>query len=87
MIISSPPEISCQTVFAVIQRLARLIDIGKLHGRTDAHFAGIGLFLAGDHAKHRGLAGAVRADDADDAASGQIEVQIVEQQPIAEAPS
>ena len=65
---SSPPEISCHTRVRIVERLARLIDVGELHDRPDAHFAGVGLFLAGQHAKQRRLAGAVRTDDADDAA-------------------
>ena len=38
-----------------------------------------GCFLAGEHAEERGLAGAVRADDADDAAGGEREGQVVDQ--------
>jgi hypothetical protein len=45
----------------------------------------VGLLLAGDHAEQRGLAGAVGADDADDAARRQLEVEVVEQQLVAEA--
>ena len=44
-----------------------------------------GLLLADDHAEQRGLAGAVRADDADDAAGRQLEGEIVDQEPVAEA--
>ena len=44
----------------------------------------VGLFLPGDHAKQRGLAGAVRADHADDAARRQFEREIVDQQLVAE---
>jgi hypothetical protein len=43
----------------------------------------IGLFLAGDHPEQRRLAGAVRADDADNAARRQLERQVVDQQPVA----
>jgi hypothetical protein len=45
--------------------------------------AGIGLLLAGDHPEQRRLAGAVRADDADNAARRQLERQVVDQQPVA----
>ena len=38
-----------------------------------------GCLLAGQHAEERGLAGAVRADDADDAAGGEREGQVVDQ--------
>src|SRR5579864_1663024 len=68
---------------AVIERLARLIDVGEAHARTEAYLAGIRLFDARQHAKQRGLAGAVGADDADDAAARQAEAQVVDQQPLA----
>ena len=48
--------------------------------------AGVGLLLADDHAEERRLAGAVRADDADDAAARQVEVEVVDQQVVAVAP-
>jgi hypothetical protein len=41
--------------------------------------------LLGDHAKQRGLAGAVRPDDADNAAGRQLESEIVDEQIVAEA--
>ena len=71
---SWPPEISCPDGLLVVERLARLIDVGELDARADADLAGVGLLGAGQHAKQRGLAGAVRADDADDAAARQAEV-------------
>jgi hypothetical protein len=42
-----------------------------------------GFLLAGDHPEQRRLAGAVGADDADNAAGRQLERQIVDQQPVA----
>ena len=48
-------------------------------------FAAVRLFLAGDHAEQRRLAGAVRADDADDRARRHLEAQVVDQQAVAEA--
>jgi hypothetical protein len=66
-----------------IERVARLVDIAELHRLADLDRAGVGLFLAGDHAEQRGLAGAVGADDADDAAGRQLEIQILDQQPVA----
>ena len=45
--------------------------------------AAVRLLLPDDHPEERGLAGAVRADHADDAAARQREVQILEQQPVA----
>ena len=62
-----------------VERIARLIDIAELHGVADADGAVIGLVLADDHAEQRGLAGAVRADHADDAAARQLEGETVDQ--------
>ena len=45
--------------------------------------AGVRLFLLGDHAEQRGLAGAVRADDADNAAGRQLEGEVVDQEIVA----
>src|SRR5690606_11510270 len=50
----------------------------------DLELAAIRLLLTQDHAKQRGLAGAVRADDADDAAARQAEVQAVDQHALSE---
>src|SRR5690348_4501144 len=47
--------------------------------------AAVGLLLADHHPEQRGLACAVRADDADDSAAGQGEVQFLEEQAVAEA--
>ena len=68
-----------------IERIARLIDITEPHRFTDLDGALIGLFLLGDHAKQCGLAGAVRPDDADNAAGRQFESEIVDEQIVAEA--
>src|SRR6185437_5666111 len=68
-----------------VEGVARLVDIAELHGLADLDGAGIGLVLAGDHAEQRGLAGAVRADHADDAARRQLEGEAVDQQVVAEA--
>src|SRR5579864_2372436 len=51
-----------------VERIAGLIDIAELHCVAEADRAAIGLFLAHDHAEQRGLAGAVWADHADNAA-------------------
>ena len=56
-----------------------------MHRLADLDRAGIRLVLAGDHAEQRGLAGAVRADHADDAAGRQLEGEVVDQQVVAEA--
>src|SRR5580698_4805556 len=55
-------------VLAAVEFVARLVDVTELDAITDVDGAFVGLFLAGDHAEQRGLAGAVRADDANDAA-------------------
>ncbi len=68
-----------------VERVARLVDVGELHGVTQLERAGVGGLLAGDHAKQRGLAGAVGADHADDAGAGQLEVQVLDQQALAES--
>src|SRR6266567_483515 len=66
------------------QRFARLVDIAELDGVADPKSAAIGLFLPGDHAEERRLAGTVRPDDPDDAAGRQPEAQFLDQQIIAE---
>jgi hypothetical protein len=45
MIFSSPPEISCQTLFFARARRA-LVDVRELHGLADAEGAAVGLLLA-----------------------------------------
>ena len=58
-------------------------EVRRRHGFADAQHAGVGLFLADDHAEQRRLAGAVGADDADDAAARKVEVQVFHQQVVA----
>ena len=67
-----------------IERVAALVDIAELHALADLDRTFVGLLLAGDHAEERGLAGAVRADDADDAARRQLEGQAVDEELVAE---
>ena len=64
----------------VRQRVAELIDRRHAHGRADNDLAGIGLFLAGDHAKQRRLARAVGSDDADDRTCRHTEREVIDQQ-------
>jgi hypothetical protein len=66
-----------------IERIAALVDIAQMHRLADGDRPRIGLLLPGDHPEQRRLAGAVRADDADNAARRQLERQIVDQQPVA----
>ena len=79
MITSRPSEISSQTVFCGFEAVAGLVDVGELDALAVGDGAGVGRFLAGEHAEERGLAGAVRADDADDAAGGEGEGEVVDQ--------
>ena len=82
---STPPVISSKTGRLGVEPVAGLVDVGELHGRAELQGAGVGLLLADDHPEQRGLAGAVRTDDADDAARGQEEGQVVDQEAVAEA--
>ena len=68
-----------------VERVARLVDVGHLHGLADAQRARVGLLLAGDHPEERRLARAVGADDADDAAGRQREAEVLDEQVVAEA--
>ena len=63
--------------------VAALIDVAELDRRADPEFALVGLFLAHEHPQQRRLAGAVGADDADDAAGRQAEVDVLEDHAIA----
>src|SRR4029077_15932722 len=62
------------------QRVARLVDIAGLYGLADPEAAAVRLLLPGDHAEERRLAGAVGANDADDAAGRQPKAQFLDQQ-------
>src|SRR3569623_1574213 len=66
------------------QAVARLVDIGELHGFADAQLSRVRFFLAGENTEQGGFTGAVGADDADDAAGRQTEAQAIEQQVITE---
>src|SRR5580698_8277101 len=71
-------------VLLAVERIARLVDIAEMHRLADLDGAVVGRLLARDHAEQRGLAGAVRPDDADDAARRQLEGEIVDQKVVAE---
>src|SRR5262249_19775310 len=71
--------------FGSVERFARLIDVRELDRRPDLERTTIGLFLPDQHAKQRRLAGAVRADHADDAAAPQRKREVVDQRTIAVA--
>src|SRR3984957_8507966 len=63
-------------IFLVVERIARLVDIAEMHRIADFDRAAVGLFRPGDHAEQRGLAGAIRPDNADDTARRQLEGEI-----------
>ena len=65
------------------QGVAALVDVAQLDRRADLQLALVGLLLAHDHAEQRRLAGAVGADDADDAARRQAEVDVLEDHAVA----
>src|ERR1700730_1928610 len=67
------------------ERVARLVDITELDGLAEAQLAAVRRLVCGDHAEQRRLAGAVRANDADDAAGRQPEAQFLDQEMVAEA--
>src|SRR5690606_35521244 len=68
-----------------VEQVAALVDVAELDGVADADGAGIGRLLAGDHPEQGGLADAVGADHADDAAGRQPEREVVDKQPVAVA--
>src|SRR5215468_1102659 len=68
-----------------VERVARLVDIAEMYRLADGDGALVRLLLVGDHAKQRGLAGAVGANDADNAAGRQLEAEIVDQLTLAVA--
>src|SRR5262249_34983452 len=61
-----------------------LVDVGELHAVAEPQRPAVGRVLTDDHAEERRLAGAIRADDADDAAARQLEGEVVDEQAIAE---
>src|SRR5436305_14109312 len=62
-----------------------LVDVRELDRVADLEVAFVRLLLAGDHPEERRLAGAVRTDDADDAAGRKAEAHVLDEQPVAEA--
>src|ERR1700733_13553218 len=60
-------------VFLAVERTARLVDIAEMHRFRDFDGAAVRFLRAGDHAEQRRLAGAVRPDDADNAAGRRLE--------------
>ena len=72
-------------VLVRIEAVAALVHVGQAHRLPDLQRAAVGLLLAGDHAEERGLARAVGADDAHDAAAREAEGEVLDQQPVAVA--
>src|SRR3954452_14092751 len=70
-------------VLVVLQIGAGLLEVRELDSLADLKRAGVGHLLAGDEAEERGVAGAIGANDADNPARRQREVDVLEQQPIA----
>src|SRR6185437_15636130 len=67
-----------------VERVAALIHIADRHRLAHLEGAGIGLFRPSDHLEQRRLAGAVRTDDADNPAARQREVELLDEQVVAE---
>ena len=82
---SRPSETTSHSVFFGSMPAAVLLDVGELDRLADLDLAVVGLLLADQHLEQRRLAGAVGADDADDAVARQRERQVVDQDPVAEA--
>src|SRR4051794_26772992 len=69
----------------VVERVARLVDVGELDAVAHGQRAVVGLLGARDHLEQRGLAGAVGPDDPDDPAAREVELEVVDEQLVAEA--
>ncbi len=65
------------------ERVAALVHVPVLHRLTQPQRSGIRLLLPGDHPEQGRLPGAIRPDHADDAATRQREVQVVDEELIA----
>src|SRR6185369_16037037 len=59
-----------------VEGVAALVDVAELDGLADLELALVGLLEAHDHAEQGGLARAVGADHAHDAAARQLERQV-----------
>src|SRR4051812_2166061 len=64
---------------------AVLVDVGQLDRLADLDLALVRALQPDDGLEQRRLADAVRADDADDAVAGQVERQVLDQDPVAKA--
>src|SRR5690606_10817821 len=68
-----------------VERGAGLVHIAELHRIAEAQCAAIGLLLPNNHTEERRLARAIRTDDADNAARGQLELEIRDERAAIEA--
>ena len=68
-----------------LEAATRLVDVGELDGVADLERASVRLLLARDHPEERRLAGAVRADHADDPPGREVEGQVLDEEPVAES--
>ena len=66
-------------------RLLRRARVGPRVDVVDAHRAGVGTQQAGDHRERRGLARAVRSDDAEERPGAHVERDAVDGRVVAEA--
>ena len=66
-----------------IEGIPGLVHVAEFDRVTEGETAAVGLLVPGDHAEERGLAGAVGADDADDGARRQDEINVLHQQHVA----
>src|SRR5699024_10571794 len=68
-----------------VDAATRLVDVRDLDGLADLHVALVARLESDDGLEERGLADAVRADDADDAVARQREAQALDERAVAEA--
>ena len=59
-----------------VEGVSTLIDVAKLDRGADGDGTLVGFFSTGDHLEQRGLACAVRPDDADDARRGKAKREV-----------
>ena len=62
-----------------LQRFARLVHVGDMHGVADLDLATVRLLASGDHPEDSRLTGTVGADDADDGTWRDLEAEVVDQ--------
>ena len=78
-----PPVRIAATDASGIEALAPLVEHGDFQIGAELHAAGIGSEHAREQIDERGLAGAVRADDADAVAAGDLDAEVAHQGELA----